>query len=76
MTDLEAKRIFIGAFTPGTTNIIIPTAALQRAERILDAEREARLKAAALARSQGVQAARSRSRLKKALTSVFRRRSP
>jgi hypothetical protein len=68
---IEPKRIFLGVYEGGTRNVILPAAALKRADDRFDAEREARLNTAALAKLRIAQDARGKSRLRKALKLVF-----
>jgi hypothetical protein len=68
----EPKRIHIGTFSEGVPNILyVPAGALKPFTDVLDRERAQREAAAAKARLQIMQQARSRGRLKRALAACF-----
>jgi hypothetical protein len=73
---IEPKRVFLGSYEGGTTNVVIPAAALARANAEFDAERAAKARAEQKAALAIMQAARSQGRLKRALRAVFGRRLP
>jgi hypothetical protein len=69
----EPRRIFLGSYEAGTTHVIIPSQAVNRANEAFDRERKRREMEAAKAKLRVLQDARSAGRLKRALASVFRR---
>jgi hypothetical protein len=70
----EPNRIFIGSFDGGVNTVVIPNQVIERANAKLDAERRKREAAAAKAKMEVLQDARSRGRLKKAFKLILRRR--
>lgn len=72
MSDDQPRRIFLGSFEAGLHHLIIPAPVIARANATFDAERARREKEAAQLKAQALQAAKSRSRLKRALTACFK----
>jgi hypothetical protein len=73
MGDTEPKRVFLGSYEGGATAVIVPAAALERANEVFDRERRKREAIEAKAKLQVMQAARGTSRLRKALKLMFGR---
>jgi hypothetical protein len=70
----ERKLVYLGNFEAGLHHLIIPAPAIRKVEAVFDAERRQREMEAERARLAIVQAAKSRSKLKRAMHAVFRRR--
>jgi hypothetical protein len=70
----KGRLIPLGTFEGGTTHVVIPRRAIDRANEVFDAERRQREANEAKAKLRIAQAARGKSRLKKALRLVFGRR--
>jgi hypothetical protein len=73
MTD-EPRRIVLGTVESGANIIIVPRQALSRANQAFDAERKRRELEVERAKLRVVQQVSARSKLKRAMHAVFRRR--
>lgn len=70
----ERRKIFLGSFDGGVTALVVPPQIIARANAALDAEKEKREMLASAAKTKSLQDARSRGKLKRALTALgFRR---
>jgi hypothetical protein len=67
------RMIYLGAFDPSATTITIPPQVLERANDKFDREHEARLKSAALAKSQALLAARAQGKFRRVMRMIGRR---
>lgn len=67
------KQIFLGSYEGGTTAVIIPSRALDRANEAFDAERKRHEMEASRAKLAVTQAAKARSKLRRAITACFKR---
>jgi hypothetical protein len=75
MSDTEPRRrILLGSYESGTHIVIVPPRVLAEANETFDVQRREREREAARAKLAVTQGASARSKLRKAMHAVFRRR--